>query len=329
MKNSLCLYRLPNQKQVYYLKGTALPLEEVTNPNIGFVFAPFYNNSSTYVIQGRAIERENEAIVADFSLDNSSLISCSKQAYLHNTNKAINTIKSGGLQKIVTARNYLVDKPENFEPIAFFDSLCAKYPHAFVYLWYCSSTGLWMGATPEILMENKANSGTTMALAGTRTKDQFYDFSDKEIEEQQWVYQFILERLQVLNCKNIQKEELESFGAGNLVHLMNRITFDITQSVDRWKILKGIHPTPAVAGYPQHEAISFIQENETFARKYYSGYLGPYTTQRMNMYVNLRCMQVHQNQLELFAGAGITASSNPEDEWLETNEKLKTILHLL
>jgi isochorismate synthase len=328
MKNSFCLYRLPNQEKAYFLEGQAVPIQEVQSPTIGFVFAPFFNNLNAYILQGRATEYTNETINAVVNLEDSTLKSVAREAYVTYTNSAINTTTRNGLAKIVMARNQIEEKPDDFNPIEFFDKMRAAYPQAFVYLWYSVETGMWMGATPEVLIENKANSGTTMALAGTRTKEEFYDFSEKEIEEQRWVYQFIHERLESLGCKKIQKEELESFGAGNLVHLMNRITFEIDQIPDRWKILQGIHPTPAVAGYPQLEALSFIEKNETFSRKYYSGYLGPYTSNRMNMFVNLRCMQVHKNKLELFAGAGITSSSNAEKEWLETNEKLKTLLQL-
>ena len=329
MKNSFCLYRLPNHEKVYFLEGTAAPMQGVQNPDIGFVFAPFFGHLDAFILPGRAVEYSNELIHTKVDLFDSTMHSVSKESYLNYSNLAIDTLKNSDLDKIVMARNLVIGKPDGFDFVGFFDKMCSAYPQAFVYSWYSAYTGMWMGATPEVLIENKANSGTTMALAGTRTKAQFYDFSEKEIEEQQWVYRFIQERLTALGCHNIQKEELESFGAGNLVHLMNRITFEIDEIPQRWKILQGIHPTPAVAGYPQLEALDFIKKHELFNRKYYSGYLGPFTSNRMNIFVNLRCMQVHQNKLELFAGAGITASSSAEHEYLETDEKLKTLLQLL
>ena len=173
MTNSFCLYRLPNQEKVYFLEGTAVPIQAMQSTSIGFVFAPFFNDTGAYVLQGRAIEYNNETIKTVVDLSNSSLMSVSKEAYIAYTNSAINTIKRDGLAKIVMARNQVKAKPDNFNPIDFFNKMCAAYSQAFVYIWYSSETGMWMGATPEILIENKANSGTTMALAGTRTKDQF------------------------------------------------------------------------------------------------------------------------------------------------------------
>jgi isochorismate synthase len=42
-------------------------------------------------------------------------------------------------------------------------------------------------------------------------------------------------------------------------------------------------------------------------------------------YVNLRCMEVGQQAVALYAGGGITAQSNPQREWEETEAKLQTL----
>jgi isochorismate synthase len=40
------------------------------------------------------------------------------------------------------------------------------------------------------------------------------------------------------------------------------------------------------------------------------------------LFVNLRCMQWTAQNFVFYAGAGITAGSDPELEWEETNQKL-------
>ncbi|MCO5253439.1 MAG: chorismate-binding protein [Bacteroidetes bacterium] len=45
--------------------------------------------------------------------------------------------------------------------------------------------------------------------------------------------------------------------------------------------------------------------------------------------INLRSMLINGNKALLQAGAGITLESIPENEWLETEEKMKTIKNLL
>jgi isochorismate synthase len=85
-----------------------------------------------------------------------------------------------------------------------------------------------------------------------------------------------------------------------------------------------------VAGYPAKKAVEFILKNEGQSRSYYSGYLGPVNMDnQVNLFVNLRCMQVLDKQLAMHVGCGIVAGSNPEDEWKESALKTQTLLNVL
>ena len=48
-----------------------------------------------------------------------------------------------------------------------------------------------------------------------------------------------------------------------------------------------------------------------------------------NLYVNLRCAQLKRESISLYVGAGITAESDAEQEWEETQNKAQTILQAL
>lgn len=50
---------------------------------------------------------------------------------------------------------------------------------------------------------------------------------------------------------------------------------------------------------------------------------------RNDIYVNLRCMNIGENDLTLFAGGGLFLSSDVDQEWEETNDKLQTMLAIL
>ena len=97
-----------------------------------------------------------------------------------------------------------------------------------------------------------------------------------------------------------------------------------------FQLLKVLHPTPAVCGLPKEEAYRFILENEGYDRCYYSGFIGWLDPDgRTDLYVNLRCMHIEEEQLTLYAGGGLLASSELNDEWLETEKKLQTIKRLI
>ena len=99
-------------------------------------------------------------------------------------------------------------------------------------------------------------------------------------------------------------------------------------SVER--MIKNLHPTPAVGGIPKREGLDFISSNEKFKREYYSGYMGDVDLLgERNLYVNLRCAQLNKESISLYVGAGITAESDAELEWGETQNKAQTILQAL
>jgi isochorismate synthase len=52
-------------------------------------------------------------------------------------------------------------------------------------------------------------------------------------------------------------------------------------------------------------------------------------TGETNIYVNLRCMEIGESSLTLFAGSGLLASSTCKEEWRETEQKLKTMASII
>ncbi len=91
-----------------------------------------------------------------------------------------------------------------------------------------------------------------------------------------------------------------------------------------------LHPTPAVSGFPVEKSIIKISEIETHKREYYLGYLGPqYSQDNFYWAVNLRSAEIFKNEIKLFAGVGLNLLSNFEDEWIETENKLSTIMSCL
>jgi isochorismate synthase len=88
-----------------------------------------------------------------------------------------------------------------------------------------------------------------------------------------------------------------------------------------------LHPTSAVCGMPLDRALKFLKKNEGYDREFYAGYLGPVNFHRdTHVFVNLRCMQVLEKSAILYAGAGVTLDSVPEQEWIETEMKFNTLL---
>jgi len=81
---------------------------------------------------------------------------------------------------------------------------------------------------------------------------------------------------------------------------------------------------------PKEKALDLISALEGYDRSFYSGYWGPVNIENdTNLYVNLRTLRVKNGLITLFAGAGITGDSVPEEEWKETELKCNTILSVI
>jgi len=253
----------------------------------------------------------------------------SKAEYEEAFKKYTEAFRSNGLKKAILSTVIREEKPPEFDPIGFFLRLCESYPTAFAYLLYHPNTGMWCGATPEILLEGRYEHFTTVALAGTQSTkpSQEYDWGEKEKEEQELVSQHIRSILKKAGAMNLKESAPYSSQAADVVHLKTDFRFDYRHEVT--SLLERLHPTPAVAGLPTANSIELINAVEKHDRGLYTGYLGLLGEKETHVFVNLRCMQIGDKELALYVGGGITAKSDVHAEWEETRLKAKTLLNLL
>lgn len=243
----------------------------------------------------------------------------------------VNAIKSLISQKrgskIVAARTTVIEKVVDETSLwQSFEMLCSKYPSAFVFLLMDPTLGTWMGATPERLIEWKQDDARIMSLAGTLTQSQA-DWTGKERSEQTVTSGFIREKVEALGLIPVESEVRE-LAMGNIRHLMSDWHFPLERSLLH-SFIRGLHPTPAVGGYPQEWAVNWILENEGFDRCLYAGFIGIETPNLANYQVVLRCCSVGSNGYMLYGGCGVNEASDPEIEWQETSAKMQLIASYL
>lgn len=294
----------------------------------GFVFVPFDagikvcipNEISTFS-QGN-FEYLEQKSADSFTSENNQ-----KDAFENLVSKGIAAIQNGDFDKVVLSRKIVLK--EQIALVATFQNLIATYPTAFRYLFFHPKIGLWMGATPEQLVTINQNQFETVALAGTQLFSESIIWTTKEIEEQQFVTDFIVSEI-ASKVENLVVSEPKTIKAGNLAHLKSVISGQLTADFIGLDLITHLHPTPAVCGFPKESALDFILNNEAFDRTYYSGFLGEYNSNNQtDLFVNLRCLEVENNVVNIYVGCGITKDSNPEMEFLETENKSMTMRNII
>ena len=247
--------------------------------------------------------------------------------------KTVTDIREGALSKVIISRQIPFARTDTSLGNTFFQ-LQEKTPNAFTYLVNLPYAGIWMGATPEVLVKSAGERFETVSLAGTQVRKydgEEYYWSTKDIEEQAFVSRYMLDvffNFDIHQYKTIGPETLES---GKVAHLKTSFFFPKEKVENQLgNFVAELHPTPAVCGLPKDLAHQYICENELYQRKYYTGYLGPWRLDgKVSLFVNLRCMEITSDEYILYAGGGITARSVPEKEWDETNQKAKTLLSVI
>jgi isochorismate synthase len=261
-----------------------------------------------------------------------------KEEFISLIGEAIREIGELQLQKIVPSRIDVIDIDSKFEVIAAFDMLCAANPGALVSFVTTPASGSWIGATPEMLVTVENNIFRTVALAGTQRYEAGQNlravaWTQKDIEEQALVERYIISCFKMIRLREYEEHGPKTVVAGSLLHLKSEFKVDM-QATDFPQLgtvmLKLLHPTSAVCGSPLPAALRFLKRYEKYERQFYTGYLGPVNVNgEVHLYVNLRCAQLIEGKAVLYAGAGITADSNPEQEWEETEIKMQTLRGIL
>ena len=231
------------------------------------------------------------------------------------------------LQKVVWSRSKSIQLHPEAHPCLLFEALCEAYPSMHIVLLHHPVYGIWLGSSPETLVEKESPKISSMALAGTRSLAHTGPWGDKEIKEQRLVVDYLQECFASKSIP-LDLQETTTVQKGPVEHLLNKI--EGNSSISCYEMAHYLHPTPAVAGFPVQESVKYILENEPHQRSLYAGYWG-YLNEEGNglLSVNLRCLHWQGKQVRLYMGAGILPESDADTEWLETCRKSETLMNIL
>lgn len=350
IKLPFVLYKKPNDALItgfFQINDTLFFAHDFTEK--GFVFATFDGKQTLLIPENQSeIICEAGVEIQSKRLHDADLPSdeLDRNRFESLVTKGIQAIKQGQFKKVVLSRKETVNT-NRFDLLSSFQNLVLFYPDAFTYCFYHPKVGVWLGASPEQLLKSKGNFFKTIALAGTQKNIDFQDivWKNKEMEEQQFVTDYIVNTLNGV-AENVVISKPYSFKAGALWHIKTDISGKLNSSFGLQKIVRLLHPTPAVCGFPKDKSKDFILENEDYDRTFYTGFLGELhygdteETDHSDLFVNLRCMEIVFSNIQndfksavtkaiLYVGCGVTKDSIPAKEWQESVNKSMTMKRVL
>lgn len=333
------LYKKPKSNTIIALLQQNNTLHKVVDyKEKGFVFASFDKKQIVLIPENESEVSTSELepkVLSLVEIGNLNFDTEAKKQFESLVANGVKAIVNDEFKKVVLSRSEIVPL-NDFDFIETFQNLANLYPTTLAYCFYHPEIGLWMGATPEQLLKANGDAFETTALAGTQKAALVSEvvWQQKEKDEQQYVTDFIVKRLQDV-ASSVEVTEPYSANAGSIWHIKTDISGALNTDSSLDEVIDLLHPTPAVCGYPKKKSRAFILENENYDRTFYTGFLGELNSSfasdsiSSDLFVNLRSMQIRNDEAVLYMGCGITKESIPENEWEESVNKSMTMKRVL
>jgi len=245
--------------------------------------------------------------------------------------RALAAIEAGELEKVVLAREVLIEADNAFDACDIVRGLVASQPGSFVY----ASEGL-VGASPELLVRRDGDIVESRPVAGTTVADSDEALlalaaSVKDTREHRYVVDGIVDVLAPRTTELHADATPEVAVFGPVAHLATPIRGRLTAPAPTaLELARLLHPTPAVGGTPRNRALDAIRALEGCDRGRYAGPVGWVDARGDGEWaIALRGAELDGARARLVAGAGIVAGSDPDAEWAETQAKLEPMLRAL
>lgn len=252
-----------------------------------------------------------------------------EQAWMARVVAALRDIAGGRLDKVVLTRCQHLEGNAPLSPAAILDTLNAQQAGSLIYA-HGNGRQTFLGATPERLIRKCGRRIDVDALAGTSWPGSPALADDKNRHEQSLVVRAVVDALSPWCDQEPMIGLPEEQPAGRLRHWRSRISAQSHPGCSLFDLVRALHPTPAVGGFPTDAAHRWLAAHGERRHGWYSGGIGTLTPEGDGeFFVALRSALIDGRRATLQAGAGIVAGSDPEQELAETEAKLGTMLTAL
>jgi isochorismate synthase len=248
-------------------------------------------------------------------------------------------VRDGRLRKAVLARGIRV-RGGCLDPAAALRTLRREYPACTTFA-IGRGDRCFLGASPEQLVRVHDGELHVAALAGSAPRGQTDTLdrllgagllaSEKDRIEHALVVDALRETLVGIATEITASDAPRLLTIHNTHHLYTPLRARLRERRSVFDLIGRLHPTPAVGGVPRDAALAWIRRHEGWGRGWYAGPVG-WSLGRDgdgDAAVAIRCALVEPESAQLFAGCGIVADSDPEQEFAESGWKLRPLLSAL
>ncbi|MCQ6277760.1 anthranilate synthase component I [Bacillus sp. EB600] len=260
----------------------------------------------------------------------------SKEEFMRNVEIAKEHIVNGDIFQVVPSQRMKSAFTGN--PLSLYRKHRSTNPTPYMYYIDFESYTV-IGSSPESLIKTRGKQVITNPIAGTRkrgktseedlTNEKNLQADEKELAEHKMLVDLgrnDLGKVSKFGTVKVDKyKEVERFR--HVMHLVSEVSGDLRDDKTPLDALAACIPAGTVSGAPKIRAMEIINHLENSKRGLYSGAIGYLSANgNMDFALAIRTMILKDGMAYIQAGAGIVYDSNPEMEYEETINKLRSFL---
>lgn len=259
-------------------------------------------------------------------------------AYIGRVLRAKEYVRAGDIYQANLSRPWRLELASPLDVAALYGRLCAANPAPFAALVQWRGITL-LSSSPERLVRLNDGHIDTRPIAGTRPRSrrpgddlaEMTELAAHPKERAEHIMLIDLERNdlgRVSEAGTVRVDELMSIESyAHVHHIVSNVSGRLRRDVTPIEVLRAVFPGGTITGVPKIRCMQIIAELEGTGRGAYTGSLGFLGRDgSMDLNILIRTMTVSGGSVELRAGGGIVADSDPQRELEETRAKARGLL---
>jgi anthranilate synthase component I len=332
--------RLPNSSLPWRAFALRTPCALVHERATGKVFAVAEAEAADSLERLEADARSvagHAGLTAD-SIDVESVTEEDPSAYLGRVMRAKEYVRAGDIYQANLSRPWRVQLARDPDIGALYNRLCKANPAPFAALAQWRGTTI-LSSSPERLVRIADGHIDTRPIAGTRPRSrrpgddlaEMTELAAHPKERAEHIMLIDLERNdlgRVSEPGSVRVDELMTIESyAHVHHIVSNVSGRLRADVTPIGALRAVFPGGTITGVPKFRCMQIIAELEGSGRGAYTGSLGFLGRDgTMDMNILIRTLSVLGRRVELRAGGGIVADSDPQRELEETRAKARGML---
>jgi anthranilate synthase component 1 len=248
-------------------------------------------------------------------------------------------IYAGDAFQVVLSQRF--ERPVDVSGFSIYRGLRAVNPSPYMYYMAFRDFEV-VGSSPEPLVTVTGRKAETRPIAGTKprgsTPAEDAALAEEMLaDEKERAEHLMLVDLgrndlgRVCRAGTVKTEEfMQVERYSHVMHLVSSVVGELEEGVAATDALRAVFPAGTVSGAPKVRAMEIIDELEPARRGPYAGAIGYLSySGDLDSCIYIRTILVRQGRAYVQAGAGIVADSDPEREFVETENKARAMFRAI